>query len=155
MDTLCICPECTAMDLRITSLTVAYVDGPRVTSEGFDISEGGPIETSDEQVRCAQCGWEGALSEARPSVDVDDAPRFDRFDICEAWWVWAHYWGEYAVITRLQRMGFRPRLLLERNALTDNGLLLYMRLDRRSERDVNWYTRQRIERGLSPSGKGK
>jgi hypothetical protein len=38
---------------------------------------------------------------------------FDRFDICEAWNVWAHDWGEYSVIARLRRIGFRASPLRE------------------------------------------
>ncbi len=34
-------------------------------------------------------------------------PYFDRFDICEAWSLAAHDWGQYGVISRLDDMHFR------------------------------------------------
>jgi len=65
---------------------------------------------------------------------------FDRFDICEAYYVWAHDWGEYAVITRLRRMGFRARPGLDGYAdLEDNSKDIYERLNARSEANPNWY----------------
>lgn len=57
---------------------------------------------------------------------------FDRFDICEAHSLWAHDYGEYAVITRLTRMGFRPSPLLRYDSLTDNGRSIYDALAKRS-----------------------
>ena len=51
---------------------------------------------------------------------------FDRFDICEAWSIWAHDYGEYAVITRLNRMGFRLSPMREHYAdLSENGQAIY------------------------------
>jgi len=67
---------------------------------------------------------------------------FDRFDICEAYYVWAHDWGEYACITRLQRMGFHARPMLnDYTDLEDNARNLYDALTARSEANPNWYAR--------------
>jgi hypothetical protein len=57
---------------------------------------------------------------------------FDRFDICEAWAVWAHDFGAYAVITRLARMGFRARPSLSYATLNTNSLAIYASLAARS-----------------------
>ena len=50
---------------------------------------------------------------------------FDRYDICEAWWLLAHDWGLYATITRLERMPFKPSPVLSYEYLTDNGKEIY------------------------------
>jgi len=51
---------------------------------------------------------------------------FDRFDICEAWNVWAHDYGEYETITRLDRMGFSAGTIRETyEVLTENGRAIY------------------------------
>lgn len=57
---------------------------------------------------------------------------FDRFDICEAYSLWAHDYGEYAVITRLNRLQFRPSPLLAYDTLTTNGRGIYDALAARS-----------------------
>ena len=51
----------------------------------------------------------------------------DRFDVVEAAWVFAHDYGDYALITRLQRKyGFKPRLSLkDYDSLTPDGKLVY------------------------------
>ena len=63
----------------------------------------------------------------------EENPRFGRFDICEAYSVWAHDFGEYAVITRLRKMGFRLSPLRESvGKLEPNGRAIYRQLARRS-----------------------
>lgn len=73
---------------------------------------------------------------------------FDRFDICSAWYVWAHDWGQYDVITRLRRMGFRASPLLDGYAaLEDNAKDIYDALNARSEANPVWYeTLRRVTR---------
>jgi hypothetical protein len=51
---------------------------------------------------------------------------FDRFDIVEAWYIWAVEAGEYHVVSRLQDLGFRARpFLVDPDDLTENGRLIY------------------------------
>jgi hypothetical protein len=69
---------------------------------------------------------------------------FDRFDICDAWHVWACEWGEYAVITRLDCMQYRPSPLLNGpDNLSDNAQALYASLTARSQADADWYAKRR------------
>lgn len=60
---------------------------------------------------------------------------FDKFDVCEAYYVFAmlHHGGqfstEYEVFSRLDRIGFRPRPSLNDECdLSENGLGIYQRL---------------------------
>lgn len=61
---------------------------------------------------------------------------WNRFDICEAWYVFAMLWHggqwspEYLIFGRLQQIGFRPSLSLSRGpeSLNDNGREIYDRL---------------------------
>lgn len=72
---------------------------------------------------------------------------FDRFDVCEAWYAWAHDWGEYAVVTRLQRMGFSfGRSNSQRERLEPNGQAIYDALNARSKADPDWHARLRVYR---------
>lgn len=59
---------------------------------------------------------------------------FDRWDICEAFYVFATNWHggqwspEYAIFGRLERLGFKPCLGIQERgaeALTDNGKAIY------------------------------
>lgn len=60
----------------------------------------------------------------------------NRFDICEAFYVYAtlHHRGqgskEYAIFGRLERIGFRPATCVadDPDKLTDDGKFLYERL---------------------------
>lgn len=59
---------------------------------------------------------------------------FNRFDICESYWAWAVDVGDYALLTRLCRMGFVPSRRLNKytyQALTDNGRAIYDNIARR------------------------
>jgi len=61
---------------------------------------------------------------------------FDRFDICEAHFVYAHDWGNYVLAARLHRMGFRPRPSLHGlRDLTTNGRAIYAGICRRTGSD--------------------
>jgi hypothetical protein len=60
---------------------------------------------------------------------------FDRFDICEAYAVYAWDWGNYVLWSRLQRLGFRPRPSLSLRTLTENGRAIYDRIVRREGTD--------------------
>lgn len=60
---------------------------------------------------------------------------WDRFDICEAWWLYMADWHEgqgsstYALSGTFARFGFRPPMLLRsRDDLTENGQAIYDRL---------------------------
>ena len=64
-------------------------------------------------------------------------PNFNRFDICEAWYIFAAeshggQWSkEYEIFGRLDRMHFRPSWGVRENgyeALTENGKEIYDRL---------------------------
>lgn len=60
---------------------------------------------------------------------------FNRFDICEAYYVFAmlYHTGqgskEYAIFGRLRKLGFSPGLYLcSKEGLTENGLEIYRKL---------------------------
>ncbi|WP_126146939.1 hypothetical protein [Synechococcus elongatus] len=60
---------------------------------------------------------------------------FDRFDICEAYWMFASSWhgGQgcelYRILSRLSQMGFKPSIgLRQPKDLSDNGRAIYKRL---------------------------
>ena len=60
---------------------------------------------------------------------------FDRFDICEAYYVFAMLWHkgqwskEYEIFGRLNRIGFKPSPMLSGSEnLTENGQEIYNRL---------------------------
>lgn len=61
---------------------------------------------------------------------------FDRFDICEAHYLFACEWhagassAEYAIFGRLSRMQFRPAPGLSKRSLTENGRYILARLIR-------------------------
>lgn len=52
---------------------------------------------------------------------------FDRFDVCEAWYLFACEWhagagsAEYQIFTRLHRIRFEPSPLLSKSNLSENG----------------------------------
>ncbi len=87
-------------------------------------------------VRQAIAEGEGCCSELWPVVWSDylpPEPHFDRFDICEAHYLYARLYGEYETITRLHNMEFSPGLSLVQHdrpesALTENGQAIYYRL---------------------------
>ena len=59
---------------------------------------------------------------------------FDRFDICEAYYVLAHDYGMYGIISRLERMGYRPSPMAGSfNHLTENGQEIYLAAEARIE----------------------
>ena len=55
---------------------------------------------------------------------------WNRFDICEAWYLFACDWHEgqnsdtYAIFSRLDRVGFRPSPILSTRSLSPNGRLM-------------------------------
>lgn len=62
---------------------------------------------------------------------------FDRFDICEAWYLFAYYqhdgqWSpEYEIFGRLDAIGFKPKFQLGSNGmagLSENGREIYKSL---------------------------
>ena len=62
---------------------------------------------------------------------------WDRFDICEAYYVYAvnchggQWTRAYEVFGRLDKLGFFPSPLLDRQALTENGKAIYDNLKKR------------------------
>ena len=59
---------------------------------------------------------------------------FDRFDICEAYYVAAHDYGQYGVISRLDRIGFRMSPIgCHRESLSENGQIIFDELVARIE----------------------
>lgn len=67
-------------------------------------------------------------------------PYFDRFDICEAYYLFAAEYHEgqgsetYRIFGRLDRLGFRPSPLLSRRSLSPNGRQILAALIRRYRR---------------------
>ena len=64
---------------------------------------------------------------------TDDGPspaEWNRFDICEAWYLFAVDWhagqgsATYAIVGRLDRIGFRPSPILSTRSLSPNGRLI-------------------------------
>ena len=59
---------------------------------------------------------------------------FDKFDICEAYYVYASLWHggqtsrDYAIFGKLHRMGFKPAMNLSVNSLSENALEIYLNL---------------------------
>ncbi len=55
---------------------------------------------------------------------------WNRFDICEAWYLFASEWHQgqgsatYAIFGRLERLCFRPSPLLSTGSLSPNGRLI-------------------------------
>jgi hypothetical protein len=64
-------------------------------------------------------------------------PYFNRFDVCQAWYIFASEWhgGQssrlYLVFGRLARLRFNPGPMLSRDSLTDNGRAILANLIRR------------------------
>lgn len=63
---------------------------------------------------------------------------FDRFDICEAYYLFAAHWHggqsskEYRIFGRLDKIKFKARDSLSVETLSDNGLAIYTNLVRKS-----------------------
>ncbi len=94
--------------------------------------------TSDgvRYVREAIAERAGCCRELWPAVWADvlpPDPYFDRFDICEAYYLYARVYGEYETTGRLHNMQFTPGLSLRTSdepetALTENGQAIYYAL---------------------------
>jgi hypothetical protein len=67
---------------------------------------------------------------------------WNRFDICEAYYLFASEWHEgqgsrtYAIFGRLARLGFRPSPLLSKRGLSPNGRQILANLIRRAKARV-------------------
>jgi hypothetical protein len=67
---------------------------------------------------------------------------FDRFDICEAYYLFAADWHrgqwspEYAIFGRLHRMGFKPSPMLDKSSLSENGRWILANLIRKARRGI-------------------
>jgi hypothetical protein len=93
-------------------------------------------EAVAESAGCCRELWPAVWSEVLPPE-----PYFDRFDICEAHYLYARVYGEYATITRLHNMDFSPGLSLRQydepeRALSENGQAIYYRLLSRRNKAV-------------------
>ena len=67
---------------------------------------------------------------------------FDRFDICEAYYMFAVEWNkgqwspEYAIFGRLHNMGFKPSPLMDKKNMSENGRAILANLIRKARRGV-------------------
>jgi len=65
---------------------------------------------------------------------------FDRFDVCEAYWLFATEWhrgqwsSEYAVFGRLSNLGFKPSPVISKRTLTENGRMILANLIRKARK---------------------
>lgn len=65
---------------------------------------------------------------------------FDRFDVCEAYCLFASDWHrgqnspEYRILGRLHALGFRPSPILSKRSLSENGRSILAGLIRRARR---------------------
>ena len=65
---------------------------------------------------------------------------FDRFDVCEAYYLFACEWHggaaspEYRIFGRLHDLGFKPSPLLSKRSLTENGRAILAGLIRKARR---------------------
>ena len=78
--------------------------------------------------------WHARAENVRAVVLDDPQPYFDRFDVCEAFWLLASHlhsgqWSRgYAVLSKLARINFNPRQSLRTVAdLSENGQAIYRR----------------------------
>ena len=75
---------------------------------------------------------------ALPGKNSPGAASWNRFDICEAWYLFAVDWHEgqgserYAIFGRLERLGFTPSPRLSRQTLSPNGRVILAGLIRRA-----------------------
>jgi len=75
---------------------------------------------------------------------------FDRFDICEAWYLLAHDWGLYAVITRLEHdLHFRPSPILSYDNISENAKEIY------DWNDAIFIADHRLAENYTYNGRGK
>ena len=94
-------------------------------------------ESIAERAGCCRELWPAVWSDILPGE-----PYFDRFDICEAHYLYARLYGEYETIGRLHNMQFSPGLSLQSSdrpdkALSENGQAIYYQLiSRRTHRTV-------------------
>jgi hypothetical protein len=65
---------------------------------------------------------------------------FNRFDICDAYYLFASEWHrgqnstEYAIFGRLHKLRYRPSPLLTKKSLTENARAILARLIRKARR---------------------
>ena len=85
-------------------------------------------EAVAENLGCCREVWKSVWSDLLPPD-----PYFDRFDICEGYYLYARNTDDYQIFARLHRMQFAPGLSLRQSdcpetALTENGQAIYYRL---------------------------
>jgi hypothetical protein len=65
---------------------------------------------------------------------------FDRFDVCEAYYLFACDWHngqgspEYRILGRLHGLGFKPSPILSKRSLSENGRAILAGLVRKARR---------------------
>jgi len=132
-----VCIDCLdSDDTDLSEVSDESVDGP-LHCESCGVPLNHPLtdygvrelrQTIAEGAGCCRELWPTVWSDVLP-----DEPYFDRFDICEAHYLYARVYGEYQTIARLHSMEFTPGLSLREHdeperALTDNGQAIYYRL---------------------------
>jgi len=91
---------------------------------------------------CDHCGTEhdyvGLTEDGMVNHAIGYPTYFDRFDICEAWYLYASHCHSgqgsslYAKFSQLHRIGFNPGPMLSIGSLTENGLAIYANLVHKS-----------------------
>jgi hypothetical protein len=122
------------------------------TGVGVDADDVSPVFADsewDSYPTCDACGtvhdYVSLTPDGAMQADIDaceDVPYFDRFDVCEAFYVLRMAGYVDGTDGRLERMGFSPRARLSRAsttadayfALSDNGRAIFAREVRRASR---------------------
>lgn len=124
-----------------------------LTSDGYDyvvdqaLRDDGNSEVLDEWLRFY-------------NLEYDSQPCFDRFDICEAYYLFASQYHagqgsrEYAIFGRLDRLHFKPRPRLSNyQDLSENGRGIFINLVRKQLKRANQRARGITVSGSSFSGR--
>lgn len=56
------CPECGKDGCLVLLSATVYPRGVSICADGFDLWEAKSVDTEDEQVKCTECGHEGAIA---------------------------------------------------------------------------------------------
>jgi len=79
---------------------------------------------------------------------------FDRFDVCEAFYMYDVLWGPTPYGARLHALKFRPSPTMSLEKLSENGKAIYGRLVRERERLYVGYTRYQKRNPRAPQWPG-
>lgn len=67
-------------------------------------------------------------------------PYFNRYDIADAWYLFAGEWHggqsspEYAIFGRLSNIGYKPSPMLSKDTLSENGRVILANLIRKARK---------------------